>query len=303
MRIVVTGGTGFVGREVVDLLLANAADEVVVTTRDPDQDPLGGRVRLVQAYAGDPVSLGKAFMRADVVVHAIQFPNHPVEDPSKGRTYLEADGRGTTVAAETAKKLGVRRFVYLSGAGAGQNRPQPWFRAKDMAEAAIRQTGMEHVLLRPSWIYGPRDRSMNRFVTFCRRLPFVPVIGNGKTAVFPIHVKDVARAVVESVRREDAKDKALELGGPERLTMDEIIRTIQKVIGKRRPLVHHPVGLMKLLSWPMQLLPEPPLSPTAIDFIVQEVEIDPRPAMEYFGFPFKRLEDGLREYLGPRATA
>jgi NADH dehydrogenase len=303
MRIVVTGGTGFVGREVVDLLLANAADEVVVTTRDPDQDPLGGRVRLVQAYAGDPVSLGKAFMRADVVVHAIQFPNHPVEDPSKGRTYLEADGRGTTVAAETAKKLGVRRFVYLSGAGAGQNRPQPWFRAKDMAEAAIRQTGMEHALLRPSWIYGPRDRSMNRFVTFCRRLPFVPVIGNGRTAVFPIHVKDVARAVVECVRREDARDKALELGGPERLTMDEIIRTIQKVIGKRRPLVHHPVGLMKLLSWPMQLLPEPPLSPTAIDFIVQEVEIDPRPAMEYFGFPFKRLEDGLREYLGPRATA
>jgi uncharacterized protein YbjT (DUF2867 family) len=302
MKIVVTGGTGFIGREVVDLLLANAGDEVVVTTRDPDHDLWGGRVRLVQAWAGDPVSLGKAFMRADVVVHAIQFPNHPVEDPSKGRTYLEVDGRGTVVAAQTAKKLGVRRFVYLSGAGAGQGRPQPWFQAKDMAEAAIRETGMEHALLRPSWIYGPRDRSMNKFVTFCRRLPFVPVIGDGKTAVFPIHVKDVARAVGECVRREDAKDKALELGGPDRLTMDEIIRTIQKVIGKRRPLVHHPVGLMKLLSWPMQLLPEPPLSPTAIDFIVQEVEIDPRPAMEYFGFPFKRLEEGLGEYLGPRTT-
>ena len=298
MKIGVTGGTGFIGREVVDLLLAQAGDEVVVTTRDPDRDLWGGRARLVQAWAGDPVSLGKAFMHADVVVHAIQFPNHPVEDPSKGRTYLEVDGRGTTVAAQTARKLGVRRFVYLSGAGAGQGRPQPWFRAKDMAETAIRETGMEHALLRPSWIYGPRDRSMNKFVTFSRRLPFVPVIGDGKTAVFPVHVKDVARAVVECVRREDARDKALELGGPERLTMDQIIRTIQKVIGKRRPLVHHPVGLMKLLSWPMRLLPEPPLSPTAVDFVVQEVEIDPRPAMEYFGFPFRRLEEGLREYLG-----
>jgi uncharacterized protein YbjT (DUF2867 family) len=299
MKVVVTGGTGFIGREVVDLLLA-AGDEVVVTTRDPERDLWSGRVHLVQAFAGDPVSLGKAFMRADVVVHAIQFPNHPVEDPSRGRTYLEVDGRGTQAAARTAKKVGVRRFVYLSGAGAGQSRPQSWFRAKDLAEAAIRETGMEHAFLRPSWIYGPRDRSMNKFVTFCRRLPFVPVIGNGKTPVFPAYVKDVARAAAECVHREDAKDKALELGGPERLTMDEVIRTVQTVIGRRRPLVHHPVGLMKLLSLPMQLLPEPPLSPTAVDFVTEAVEIDPRPAFDYLGFTFRRLEDGLREYLGPR---
>ena len=296
MRIVVTGGTGFIGREVVERLRETGEDEVVVTTRHPDRDPWGGRVRLVQAYAGDHVSLGKAFMGADVVVHAIQFPNHPVEDPSKGRTYLEVDGRGTTLAAQTAKKLGVRRFVYVSGAGAGQGRPQPWFQAKDMAEAAIANTGMEHVFLRPSWIYGPRDRSMNRFVFFCRHLPVVPVIGNGKTPVFPIYVKDVARCVVESVRREDATARKLDLGG-QRMTMDEVIRAIQNVLGRRRPLLHHPVGLMKLLVLPMKVMPEPMLSPSAIDFITQEVEIDPRPAMDYFGFPFRPLADGLREYL------
>jgi NADH dehydrogenase len=297
MRIVVTGGTGFIGREVVERLLETGDDEVVVTTRHPDRDPWGGRVRLVQAFAGDHVSLGKAFMGADVVVHAIQFPNHPVEDPSKGRTYLEVDGRGTTLAAQTAKKLGVRRFVYLSGAGAGQGRPQPWFQAKDMAEAAIADTGMEHVLLRPSWIYGPRDRSMNRFVSFCRHLPVVPVIGNGKTPVFPIYVKDVARCVVESARREDATARKLDLGGPQRLTMDEVIRAIQGVLGRRRALLHHPVRLMKLLVLPMRVMPEPMLSASAIDFITQEVELDPRPAMVYFGFPFRPLAEGLREYL------
>jgi NADH dehydrogenase len=303
MRIVVTGGTGFIGSEVVNLLLENPGDRVAVTTRDPGQDdPWNGRVERVQAFAGDPTSLGKAFARADVVVHAIQFPNHPVEDPSRGRTYMEVDGKGTQVAARVAKSMGVRRFVYLSGAGAGQERPQPWFKAKDMAEAAIRESGMEYALLRPSWIYGRGDRSMNRFVTFCRYFPMIPVIGDGRASVHPIYVKDVARCAVEVVRREDAKDKALELGGPERLTMDEIIGTIQKVVGKRRPLLHHPVGLMKLLVRPMALLPEPILSPTAIDFIVQEVEIDPKPAMAYFGVPFRRLEDGLREYL-PRAAS
>jgi len=193
--------------------------------------------------------------------------------------------------------MGVRRFVYLSGAGAGQGRPQPWFKAKDRAEAAIRASGMEHALLRPSWIYGRGDRSMNRFVTFCRYFPVVPVIGDGTTPVYPIYVKDVARCVADAVRREDVKDLALDLGGPERMTMDQIIRTVQKVLGKSRPLLHHPAGLMKLLVRPMALLPNPILSPGSIDFILQEVALDPKPAMDFFGFPFLTLEGGLRDYL------
>lgn len=297
MRIVVTGGTGFIGREVVDLLL-EGGHELTVTTRDPGRaDPWGGRVRFVQAFAGDATSLGKAFAKAEVVVHAIQFPNHPVEDEAKGRTYLEVDGRGTVTAAKVARAMGVRRFVYLSGAGAGQGRPQPWFQAKDMAEAAIRESGLEYTVLRPSWIYGARDRSMNRFVFFCRYLPVIPVIGDGTTPVYPIYVKDVARCVAEAATREDAKALALELGGPERLTMDQIIHTVQSVLKKRRPLLHHPAKLMKLLVLPMQILKEPILSPTAIDFVLQEVDLDPKPAMAYFGFPIRRLEEGLRDYL------
>lgn len=297
MRIVVAGGTGFIGSEVVKRLLERGDAEVAVTTRDPARaDRWPGRVEMLQAFAGDRLTLGRAFTRADVVVNCIQFPNHPVEDPGKGRTYMEVDGHGTTVAVEAAKRVGVRRFVYLSGAGAGQNRPQPWFRAKDIAEGAIRASGLEHAVVRPSWIYGPRDHSMNRFVTFCRKLPVVPVIGNGKTPVYPIHVDDVARAVVELVHRPDATDKALELGG-ERMTMDEVIRTIQSVLRRRRPLVHHPVKLMKLLVLPMTLLPNPILSPGAVEFIVQEVEIDPRPAYEYLGFTPRGLAQGLAEYV------
>jgi NADH dehydrogenase len=295
VRIVVAGGTGFIGREVVRRLLAGGHD-VTVTTRDPSTDPWDGRVRLAQAFAGDASTLARAFTRADVVVHAIQFPNHPVEDPSKGRTYLEVDGKGTEVAVRAAQRVGVRRFVYVSGVGAGQGRPQPWFRAKDKAEAAIRESGLEHALLRPSWIYGPRDHSMNRFVAFCRYLPVVPVIGDGRTPVNPIYVDDVARCLADAATREDATPITFELGGP-RLTMDEIVRTIQQVLRKRRPLLHHPVKLMKLLVWPMRFLPEPILSPDAIDFITQDVSLDPKPAQDHFGFTFRPLAEGLREYL------
>ncbi|HUG54174.1 MAG TPA: NAD(P)H-binding protein [Vicinamibacteria bacterium] len=298
MRVVVSGGTGFIGREIVARLLEEGGCEVAVTTRYPERaDPWAGRVRRVQAFAGDAVSLGKAFTGADTVVHAIQFPNHPVEDPSKGHTYMEVDGRGTQTAVAVARKLGVRRFVYLSGAGAGQNRTQPWFKAKDLAEAAIRESGMEYAILRPSWVYGPRDHSMNRFVWFCRHLPVVPVIGDGSTPVYPAHVKDLGRAAAVLARREDARDKVLEVGGPQRLTMDQVVRTIQEVLGRRRPLLHHPPGLMKVLVRPLALWPRPPLSPGAIDFLTEAVEIDPGPAMEYLGFAFRSLRVGLDEYV------
>jgi uncharacterized protein YbjT (DUF2867 family) len=231
------------------------------------------------------------------VIHAAQFPGHPVENPSRGHTYLEFDGRGSALAARVARAMGVRRFVYLSGAGAGQQRPERWFRAKDMAEAAIRETGMEHALLRPSWVYGPGDRSMNRLAAFCRRLPVVPVIGDGRTAVYPMLVDDLARCVVEAARDADARALEVELGGPERLTMDEILLTLQRVLGVRRPLFHQPPGLARLLARPLALLPDPPLSPGAVDFLLQEVPIDPEPAMSLFGFRFRGLEEGLRSYL------
>jgi nucleoside-diphosphate-sugar epimerase len=298
MRVLVTGGTGLIGRHVVGELLAAGHRDVAVTTRDlQGRDRWQGRVRLEQAFAGDALSLAKAMTGVDVVVHAIQFPNHPVEDPGKGRTYMEVDGQGTEVAAQVARSLGVRRFVYLSGAGAGEGRPQSWMQAKDRAEKAIRESGMEYAILRPSWVYGPGDRSMSKFVAFTRYLPFFTQIGDGQAPVYPVYVKDLAQAVAQCALREDATDKVLNVGSPRRMTMDEVVRTLQKVLGKRRPIVHHPKAFMKLAAWPMRVLPTPPLSPAAVDFVTQVVEMDPKPAMEYLGFELRGLEAGLRDYL------
>jgi nucleoside-diphosphate-sugar epimerase len=297
MRVVVAGGTGFIGRTVVGRLL-EAGHTVAVTTRDPTHpDPWGGAVERRQAFAGDLAGLSRAFAGSDVVVQAIQFPNHPVENARKGYTYLEVDGRGTEVAAEAARKVGVRRLVYISGAGAGRGRREPWFAAKDRAEAAIRASGLEHALLRPSLVYGPGDRSMARLIWMCRHLPVVPVVGHGRNPLYPLHVADLAACVVQAVERQDARALALELGGL-RLTMDEVLRTIQAVLGRRRPLLHHPAPLMKVLSLPLVLLPRPPLSPGAVDFVTMNVEIDTAPARSYFGVTPRSLEQGLREWLG-----
>lgn len=297
MRVVVAGGTGFIGRAVVARLRA-AGHTVAATTRSlAGPDPWAGAVERRQAFAGDVPGLARAFSGADVVVQAIQFPNHPVEDARKGQTYMEVDGRGTEASAEAARTAGVRRIVYLSGAGAGRGRTEPWFLAKERAEAAIRASGLEHALLRPSWAYGPGDRSMSRLVWMCRHLPVVPVVGNGRNPVYPLHVADLVSCVVQAVERADARALALELGGA-RLTMDEVLRTIQDALGRRRPLLHHPVPVMKVLSLPLVLMPRPLLSPGAVDFVTQEVEIDPAPAQAYFGLTPRPFAVGLRDWIG-----
>lgn len=300
MKILITGGTGFIGAHVRDELLARTEmvdGRILRMTRDPkgkrDDDP---RVEFVAGDVRDAASLERATEGVDVVVHCVQFPNHPVQQPSKGYTYMEIDAKGTERLVAAAVENGVRRIVYLSGAGTSPERPEPWFQAKVIAERAIQESGLEYVILRPSWIYGPDDRSLNRFVTFIKYLPIVPVIGDGTNRVQPISVFDVAKVTAAAVFEPDATNRTFDLGGPENLTMDEILGRIQKVLGTHRFLLHHPPALMKLAAIPMQLLPTPPLSPEAIDFILQESHVDPAPAERTFNVHFRPLEEGI-QYL------
>ncbi|MFQ6672750.1 MAG: hypothetical protein ACE5KY_05575, partial [Candidatus Tectimicrobiota bacterium] len=108
---------------------------------------------------------------------------------------------------------------------------------------------------------------------------------------------DVATVAARAVRLETATNRLFELGGPEILTMDEVLRTIQKLLGVSRPLLHQPVGFMKLATWPFRLLPAPPMTPQAVEFITGEALVDPRPTEETFAIRFMSLEDGLRTYL------
>jgi NADH dehydrogenase len=233
----------------------------------------------------------------DMVVHAVQFPNHPVENPRKGWTYEQVDAAGTERMVAAAAKNGVRRFVYLSGAGVRPGRTEPWFRAKDRAERAITSSGTEYVILRPSWIYGPNDRSMNKFVTFVKLLPVVPVIGSGQEQIQPVSVFDVAKVAAAAVTEPTAANQIFELGSTPPLTMDEIIRTIMRVLGTRKPLLHQPAWLVKIPAAVLQYLPNAPLSPGAVDFITMDERVDPSEAERVFGIRFRSLEDGLRAYL------
>lgn len=297
--VVVAGGTGFIGSYIVRRLTQDG-HRVIVMSRDPGkargQVPDGVEVRAGDVTDG--ATLGPALAGAEVVVCAVQFPNHPVENPRRGHTYIRVDGEGTVRLVGAARKAGVSRFVYISGAGTREGQTKPWFRAKLMAEKAIRESGIPYTIFRPSWVYGPEDRSLNKFATFARLLPFVPVIGSGRTRVQPLYVEDLADAVAASLRTGAALNRTYDIGGPQELTMDEIIRTMLRVMGRRRPLLHSPAWLMKAAAWPLQFLPTPPFSPGAVDFVLMEEPVDNGQVLQDLGLTLTPLERGL-SYLRP----
>jgi nucleoside-diphosphate-sugar epimerase len=299
-NVLVAGGTGSIGSRVVDALRQRGEHRVVVMTRDPARARPKTGVEYVRGDVTDAASLESATRGIDVVVHAVQFPNHPVENPRKGWTYERIDGAGTERMAAAAAKNGVRRFIYLSGAGVRPGRTEPWFRAKERAERAVMTSGMEYVILRPSWIYGPDDRSMNKFVNFVTWLPVVPVIGSGREQVQPLAVGDVGQVAAAAVDEPAATNRVFELGSRPPVTMDQIIHTIMRVLGKRKPLIHQPAWLVKIPAAVLQYLPNAPLSPGAIDFITMDERVDPTEAERVFGVQFTSLEDGLRTYLAVR---
>ncbi len=200
--ILVAGGSGFIGSAVVRRLVSDGQD-VAVMTAHPERSKTrieAAGARPVRGDVQEPASLPDAVRDAESVVQALTFPTFPVQKPRKGYTFEEFDGRGTAALVAASEAAGVRKFVYVSGSGAAADAAKVWFRAKWAGEEAVRAAQVDHVILRPSWVYGPDDPALNKFVAFHRRLPFVPVIGPGSQRLQPVFVEDVGKALAQAAR-------------------------------------------------------------------------------------------------------
>lgn len=236
----------------------------------------------------------------EAVVGTQQFPNSPIENPGKGYTFEKVDAEGTENLVRAAKAAGVGRYVYLSGVGASPE-GRHWFQAKWRAEAAVKESGLAYTIIRPSWVYGPEDRSMNRFLKMSRFLPFVPLIGNaGKQRMQPVFVDDVARAVADSLENPAANNQLFELGGPEVMSMSDVVRTALEASGRKRLLLSAPAFVMRAVASVMQFAPGKPLTPDAVDFITHDALADSTAIQKALGLRVTPLREGLATYLGKK---
>lgn len=299
MRIVVAGGTGFLGRRIC-ASLRERGHEIVVIGRSPAKAAAIPELRGLEARRGDvtePRTLAGALRGAEAVVGAVQFPNHPMEVPRRGHTYDRYDRQGTYNLVDAARAAGASRFVYMSGAGADVTSDQPWYRAKGLAERAVSGSGMSFALVRPSWAYGPGDRALNRIALAARFSPFVPQLGAGTQRIQPVYVEDVACAVARIFEVERAWGMTFELGCSEVMTMREVIETLLEVMGRKRPIVPVPAPVAKLAAAPLVALPAPPMTPAGVDFATQDGLVDTAAARQVLGIEPLSFRDGISRYL------
>lgn len=299
--ILVSGGTGVVGAGVTSELLRRGKT-VAVMGRD--------RAKVTRRFANMPVdaragdvrsidSLRRAFEGISVVINAVQFPNSPIENKRKGYTFEEIDYKGTLNQITAAKDAGVQRFINVSGAGTAADSDKHWFVYKWRAEEALRSSGLTYVIIRPTWVFGPDDVAINRFLGYANVLPFLPSFGDGKQLMQPVFIDDLSRVLADAVDKREADNQTFDLGGPERMSMDDVVRTALEVAGKKRTILHQPVALGKLIGSVLQLLPNPPLSADAIDFITHDAIADNTAVERVFAPKLTPLREGLTTYIRP----
>src|ERR1700694_4083205 len=254
--VTVFGGSGFVGRNVVRAL-AKRDYRIRVAVRRPELaghlQPLGkgGQIHAVQANLRYPASIEAAMRDSHAAINLVG-----ILAESRAQTFDAVQAAGAGAVARAAAAVGAR-MVHVSAIGADENSPSRYARAKAAGEKAVLSAVPSATILRPSIVFGPEDQFTNRFASLAWVSPVLPLIGGGLTRLQPVYVGDVATAVADAV---DGKTKAgttYELGGPEVLTMREIMEIILATTERRRMLVSLPFGLAKFQAQLLQFAPRP----------------------------------------------
>jgi NADH dehydrogenase len=193
---------------------------------------------LVRGDVTDPASLRVAARGMRTIVHLVAI----VEGSPAAFERVMAAGTGNLL--EAARESGVRRIVLMSALGTGPGATVPYFRAKWAAEQAVAACGIDHAVLRPSFVFGTDGGALPRFARIARLFPLTPVIGPGTQRVQPIWIDDLVRAVQLAVDAEGTNGP-IELGGPEAVTWSELWRRLKTALGTRRPAIHVPFWLAR----------------------------------------------------------
>jgi NADH dehydrogenase len=165
---------------------------------------------------------------------------------------------------------------------------------------------MRVVILRPSWAYGPGDKALNTYAAMARFSPVIPMIVRleGREIleqrIQPVYIEDVALAVRRAFEKEEAWDQSFEIGGPDIMTMREVIDTLLEVSGKKRLVLPVPDILAKIGVAPLKLIPRPPMTPAAINFVTQDGLVDNSKLERVLGVHPVALREGLSRYIAAR---
>lgn len=267
-RILLIGGSGFLGGHVAQRLAGQGHCFITVPTRHRERAKhllVLPTADVVEANVHDDASLAELVAGQDAVINLVGILHSRYGlpyGPDFARVHVELPKR----LAAACRAAGVRRLVHVSALNADSQGPSQYLRSKGDGEAALRAAGeaLDLTIFRPSVVFGPDDAFLNLFASLQRWSPIMP-LGNPRARFQPVFVEDVAQAIVASLDRSDAFGQAYCCCGPRIYTLAELVRYVGEQIGKPRPIIPLPEALARIQAGLLELLPNPPLSVDNLD--------------------------------------
>jgi len=288
--VLLTGATGFVGRNVARELSSRKVTLRCLVRRTADLAPLSG-MGLEFAYGDvtDPASVEQAAQGVHAVVHLVAVIRE------RGRATFEAiNHQGTVNIVRACEKAGVKRLLYMSGIGAQHGPAYPFLHSKWLAEEDVKASGIPYTIFRSSLMYGPDDEFTRKLAQLVKLAPIVPIIGAGRTKFQPIFVSDTARCVALALESDAYLGRTIEIGGPEHLTYEDMVDAIIAALGRRKLKIHLPLPLMKPVVGLMERVsPSFPVSSGQLKMLTVDNITSPDAVEKAFGFSTARFRDNL----------
>lgn len=288
-RIFITGGTGFVGQNI----LKGIRDHPLrLLMRTPAPNGAEAGIEYVQGDVTDPASLDGKMEGCDIVIHLVG-----IIEETKDATFDRVIRQGTENVIAEAKRAGIGHFIHMSALGAQNDPRYGYHTAKYMAEQAVIHSGIPYTIFRPSVIFGPGDGFITTLAGVVRSFPIIPVVGTGQTKFQPVQIDDVADAFARAVNDPaETANKVYELGGARPYTYEEMLDAIARELGKRKPKIKVPVGLMKIVVRTSQPLPKalrPPVTSEQLKMLALDNSTGDSATEALIGRKPVALEEGI----------
>jgi NADH dehydrogenase len=290
--IAVFGGTGFIGRHLVPLLLRSGATvrlavrhpgRVQMTT-EPAQAP-----ELIQADVLDDLAVGAAIAGADAVVNLIGILTETTT-----QTYRAIHVEGTRRVALAAQRHGVMRLIHISALGASATSPAISDQTKAEGEQAVRAAFPQATIVRPGPVFGEDDHFFSRFIAMIRSSPVLPLIGGGMTKFQPVFVDDMIAGLLELLKRPETAGKTYEFGGPQVYSFKVLLELLLTALNRQRALIPIPYPLAEMQAALLELLPNPPLTRDQVRLLkTDKVVSGAEPTLGDLGVQSRPLEEFL----------
>ena len=297
MKVFLTGGTGFVGSEVLRQLVA-AGHTVRALVRPGSEGKLAVRERVEVQHgdATDPATLTGALTGCDAVIHLVGIIR---EFPAKGITFERLHVEATANLLAAAQAQGGRRYLHMSSNGTGPGGTTGYHRTKWQAEGAVRESGLDWTIFRPSLIFGKGGEFVNMLADLIRKTPVVPVIGDGHYRMQPVAVAQVAESFVRALTMPETIRQTYHLGGGASYSYDEILDLTAKAIGRDHvSKAHQPLFMVKPMIRLMEHSEHFPITSEQVEMLLAGNVCDATEWATAFGIQPVSYAEGINACFG-----